>query len=154
MRKVLCLIILLTAVASQSQNVEVIKFPELHQKMISADAPLTIFNFWATWCGPCVKEMPHFEAYANDENVKVYLVSLDFIDQLDRVKKFVESKGIKSEVFLLNETDYDSYMDKVSKEWSGAIPATLFIDEWGTTHFHESEFSKEGLDKAIKQYLN
>lgn len=154
MRKALPVVVLFAALASQSQNVEVIKFPDLHKRMVSADAPLTIFNFWATWCGPCIKEIPHFEAYANDENVKVYLVSLDYIDQLDRVKNFVETKGLKSEVLLLNETDYDSYMDKVSKEWSGAIPATLFIDEWGTTHFHESEFSKEELDEAIKQYLN
>lgn len=145
--------LLFTQIVS-AQNVEVVKFAELQKKMISPEAPLTVFNFWATWCGPCVKEMPHFEAYADNKNVKVYLVSLDYADHLDKVEKFAKSKGLKSEVLLLNETDYDSYMDKVSKQWSGAIPATLFVDEWGSTHFHEGEFTKEKLDEVVKKYLN
>lgn len=122
--------------------------------MAATDAPLTVFNFWATWCGPCVKEMPHFEKYANDKNVEVVLVSMDFIQDLEKVEKFVEKKGLKNKVLLLNETDYGSFMSKVSEDWSGAIPATLFVDEWGKTYFHEKEFSKKELDNTIKKYLN
>jgi hypothetical protein len=70
------------------------------------------------------------------------------------VQAFITARNLKSEVFLLNETDYDSYMDKISTEWSGAIPATLFVDQWGKSHFHESEFSKEELDNTVEEYLN
>ena len=144
----------LLAMIALSQEVKVMKFPEVQKKILTADAPLTIFNFWATWCAPCVREMPLFESYADDPNVKVYLISLDFGDQLEKVKKFAGKKGLKSEVILLNESDYDSYIGKVSKEWTGAIPATLFVDEWGKTYFHESEFTKKELDDVIKKYLN
>ena len=70
------------------------------------------------------------------------------------MKSFVKKHNLKSEVIFLNESDYDSYMAKVNKEWSGAIPATLFVDEWGKTYFHENEFTKEELDKEIKKYIN
>lgn len=154
MRKLIIFGLLFVVARLNAQDVDLIKFPVLQKKILTADAPLTIFNFWATWCGPCIKEMPHFDAYHQDENVKVVFVSLDFSDKLEKVKSFVAKREIKSEVILLDETDYNSYMDKVSKEWSGAIPATLFVDEWGKTYFHEGEMSKEQLEEKIKKYSN
>jgi len=154
MRKLIVLGFFLFALATEAQEVEVLKFPELQKKILTADAPLTIFNFWATWCAPCIREMPHFDNYLTNPDVKVYFISLDFQGQLEKVRAFVKKKGIKSEVIYLNEKDYDSYMTKVIKEWTGAIPATLFVDEWGKTYFHESEFTKQDLDDRIKKYLN
>ena len=153
-RKSLFLLVVLLSLSAKGQKISVMKFPELQKKMLTADAPLTIFNFWATWCGPCVREIPLFEEYSSSERVKVYLVSLDFEGDLDKVKAFVKKKNLKSEVIFLNESDYDSYMAKVNKEWSGAIPATLFVDEWGKTYFHANEFVKEELDKEIKKHIN
>ncbi|WP_425389942.1 TlpA family protein disulfide reductase [Ekhidna sp.] len=138
-----------------AQEVEVIKFPDLQKKMLNTETPLTVFNFWATWCGPCIKELPHFEEIGEgNPNVKVYLVSIDFQSELERVKKFVAKKNLKSSVLFLDEKDPDSYMGKVSKDWSGAIPATLFVTDLGKTYFHESAFTKEELEKTIKKYLN
>ena len=154
MKKLLTLIVVLLSFLVNGQEVSVMKFPELQKKMLTADASLTIFNFWATWCGPCVREIPLFENYSSNDQVKIYLVSLDFVEDLDKVKAFVEKRNLKSEVIFLNETDYDSYMVKVSKEWSGAIPATLFVDAWGKTYFHENEFTKDELDLEIKKYIN
>ena len=154
MRKIWIIGALLISMYTSAQDVEVIKFPALQKMILTADAPLTVFNFWATWCGPCIKEMPHFDAYADNPDVKIVFVSMDYGDKIDRVRSFVKNKGIKSEVVLLDETDYNSFMDKVSPDWSGAIPGTLFIDEWGKTYFHEKEFTKEQLDKTINEYLN
>jgi thiol-disulfide isomerase/thioredoxin len=138
-----------------SQDVEVVKFADLQKKMLYTDAPLTVFNFWATWCGPCIKELPHFDTLESEnENVKVYLVSIDFQSELERVKKFVSKKSLQSDVLFLDEKDPDNYMGKVSQEWSGAIPATLFVTDLGKTYFHEKAFTKEELEKTIKKYLN
>jgi len=122
--------------------------------MLNSEASLTVFNFWATWCAPCIKELPYFEEVGlKNEDVKIYLVSLDFSNQLDRVRKFVSNKALKSEVLFLDEKDPDTYMPKVSDEWSGAIPATLFVTDLGKKYFHEQAFEKEELEKFIAEYL-
>ena len=155
MKNLICALLISTALNSYSQEIEVIKFSDLQEKILSTEAPLTIFNFWATWCGPCVKEMPYFENIdlANND-VKVFFVSVDFLQDLEKVKKFVVKREVKSKVLFLDEKDPDSYMSKVSEDWSGAIPATLFVTDLGKTFFHEKAFSKEELESAVKKYLN
>ena len=148
-------LITLASLSVSAQQVEVVQFAELQKKMLYADAPLTVFNFWATWCAPCIKELPHFDALeTQNENIKVYLVSVDFQNELEKVKKFVEKRSLKSDVLFLNEKDPDDYMIKVSQDWTGAIPATLFVTDLGKTYFHEKAFTKEELEKTIKKYLN
>lgn len=155
MKKFICLFLILISLQSNSQEVQVIKFADLQKKMLYTEAPLTVFNFWATWCGPCIKELPYFDALNQEnENIKVYLVSIDFQNELERVKKFVSKRGFKSEVLFLNEKDPDTYMPNVSQEWSGAIPATLFVTDMGKTYFHEKAFTEEDLKNTAKKYLN
>lgn len=155
MKKPLIALLLVIALNAHSQSVETIRFSELQSKILYTDAPLTIFNFWATWCGPCVKEMPYFESIdSENSNVKVYFVSVDFKQDLEKVKKFVDKRSVKSEVLFLDEKDPDSYMRKVSNSWSGAIPATLFVTDLGKTFFHEKAFTKDELQDAVEKYLN
>lgn len=155
MKKITTVFCIFLSVHLSAQEVEIVKFSDLQKKMLYTDAPLTIFNFWATWCGPCIKELPHFDALeSQNKNIKVYLVSIDFQSELERVKKFVVKKSLQSDVLFLDEKDPDDYMGKVSNDWSGAIPATLFVTDLGKTYFHEKAFTKEELEKTIKKYLN
>lgn len=154
MTKIYTIILLISLLTIKvSGQVEVIKFQDLQSKITSADEGLTIFNFWATWCGPCIKEMPFFEEADNRESIKVYFVSVDFKNQLEKVESFVEKRGITSQVLFLDEKDPDDYMPKVSDNWSGAIPATLFVNEMGRSYFHEKSFTKEELNTLIEKYL-
>jgi thiol-disulfide isomerase/thioredoxin len=123
---------LLLATPSYAQHVAVIKFPELQQRLARPTDTTYVINFWATWCGPCVQEMSGFErvraANAN-KKVKLLLVSLDYASQLDKkVKPFVRKRGLKSEVILLNETDPNTWLQKVDMKWSGSLPFTLIIN--------------------------
>lgn len=155
MKKAVFVIVLFVSIQLVAQKVEVVKFADLQSKILAAETPLTVFNFWATWCGPCIKELPHFdELETQNKNIKVYLISLDFPDQLEKVKNFVNKRSLKSEVLFLNEKDPDDYMPKVSEEWTGAIPATLFVTDLGKTYFHEKSFTKEELEVAVNKYLN
>jgi thiol-disulfide isomerase/thioredoxin len=141
---------------SKAQEVEIIKFPEMKDIMTApAEEEISVINFWATWCGPCVKEMPYFETLQQqyrDKGVKVYLISLDDPDKLERVKKLLQKKNIKSTVKLLDEPDYNSWIDKVEPEWSGAIPATLVINhKKNKREFHEGELDQQALLDLVKK---
>lgn len=145
----------LYSIASLGQ-VEVITFNQLGKVIENkSEASLTVINFWATWCGPCIKELPHFEEVSMNPDVDVYLVSMDFIQDLDKVKRFVEKKELKAKVYLLDETDYDFLIPRISERWSGALPATLMIDQMkNKRHFFESAFTRDELLKEINNLVN
>lgn len=155
MKKLFSILLFATVLSVNSQSVETIKFSDLQDKILYTDAPLTVFNFWATWCKPCILEMPHFDNLeAENKDIKVYFISLDFKQDFEKVEKFLAKRNFKSEVFYLDEKDPDSYLRKVSPNWSGAIPATLFVTDLGKTFFHEKAFSKEELQNTVEKYLN
>ena len=105
-----------------------------------------IINFWATWCKPCVAELPYFEALLAEnktENIKITLVSLDFERQIDsKMIPFLNKSQIKSEVVLLADSKMNDYIDKVDPSWEGSIPATLIVTS-DTRKFYEQEFHSQ-----------
>lgn len=102
-----------------------------------------VVNFWATWCKPCVKELPFFERMQSErqeDKVQVVLVSLDFKRQLEsKLKPFLEEHKLQSEVVAFVDGKYNNWIDKVSQDWSGAIPATVVYNK-SKKIFHASSF--------------
>lgn len=117
-----------------------------------------IINFWATWCVPCVKELPYFEAIDNTEvsgvKIDVLLTSLDFEkNKLSRVIPFINKKQIKSKVVMLTDSDTNSWIDKIEENWSGSIPATYILYK-GNAYFFEKDYhNKEELELEIKTII-
>jgi thiol-disulfide isomerase/thioredoxin len=149
---------LLLALPGAAQQVPVIKLPALQKRLSQQTDTTYVVNFWATWCAPCVKELPYFEqvnaTYAK-QKVKVLLVSLDYISQLDKkVKPFVLKRGLKSEVLLLNETDPNTWLGKVDGKWSGSLPFTLILNNARQQRAtFEQEFTKPALTAAVQKFL-
>lgn len=102
---------------------------ELSKRLVITGDSVLLVNFWATWCKPCVAELPFIEQFAkvnSDKKIKVLLVSLDFKNTIDtRLKSFIQTKGIKSEVVVIDQTNADTWMPKIEKRWGGAIPISL-----------------------------
>jgi thiol-disulfide isomerase/thioredoxin len=142
---------------SYGQEAEVIKFEKLNSLLEEKGEKIQVINFWATWCAPCIKELPLFEALTarNDPSVKVTLISLDFADELKKVNSFISRRKIQSDVLLLDEIDYNAWIDRVEKTWGGAIPATLFINQrTGQRKFVERELKDGELEEVIASLLN
>ena len=117
---------------------------------------LTIYNFWATWCKPCVAELPYFEKinkeYAS-EKVSVLLVSLDFPNQVDsRLKPFIKKKNLQSKIVLLDDANEDFWIKDIDENWSGAIPATIIYHK-NKRKFYEQSFDYETLEAELKSFL-
>ncbi len=133
-----------------------LNFEELQQQYFQKKTDTVyIVNFWATWCKPCIKELPAFEKIASDfsgEKVKILLVSLDFPDKLEsQVVSFVKKNNIKSEVVLLDDADANNWIPKISPEWSGAIPATVIYKK-DNRKFYEQSFTYEELKTELKTF--
>ncbi len=117
-----------------------------------------IINFWATWCKPCVEELPYFEqltAQYQSEKVKVILISLDFKKQIERkLIPFLKKHNLQSEVRVLYEPDANAWIDKVDPRWTGAIPATV-IYKGERREFYEQSFDNfEQINSIVKSFLN
>ena len=140
-----------------SEKVVSLNFEELEQQYLQKkNDSIYIINFWATWCKPCIKELPAFEKLASnysDKKVKLLLVSLDFPDKLEsQVIPFIERNNIQSEVVLLDDADANSWIPKVSPQWSGAIPATIIYKK-DNRKFYEQSFTFEELEAELKTFL-
>ncbi|MDR7211619.1 TlpA family protein disulfide reductase [Flavobacterium piscis] len=139
---------------SYSQQVRLLNIDQLNERIKNGKDSTYVVNFWATWCAPCIKELPHFErlsAEYKSEKLAVLLVSVDFKSKLNSaVIPFINRKKIKNEVFLLNESSPQDYIDRIDSSWSGSIPATLFIKN-DKRKFIESEFTYEQLLTEYKK---
>lgn len=137
-------------------KIPVYDFDEFEHLLYQDDGKTYIINFWATWCRPCIKELPEFEALREnylDKNVEMILVSLDFSEKLESlVIPFVERHNLKSKIVLLDDVNSNRWIPKVSENWSGAIPATLIYNKNGRK-FYERSFTYEELETELKTLL-
>jgi thiol-disulfide isomerase/thioredoxin len=117
---------------SQSEKVRVIRFEDLRKEINRVTDTTLVVHFWATWCKPCVEELPNYEKLSQEyakKRIRFLMVSMDFPKDLkDKVEPFIAKNNINSEVVLLDEPDYNAWIDEIDKDWSGTIPATLMVN--------------------------
>lgn len=160
LKSILLYITLLLSLFSYSQDfidLDVRNFEALKTEFVPEKGQTLVINFWATWCGPCVKELPYFEEISktySQNDVEVVLVSLDFPQHYEsKLKPFIKKYDIKSRVIALNDPDSNNWIPKVNDNWTGSIPATLIISN-SKYKFYEQTFTKESLLYELKTFLN
>lgn len=138
---------------SAQKTLPVISLEQLDAKTHNTSDTLYIVNFWATWCKPCVAEMPYFETAGTKyapQKVKLLFVSLDAPRDTVRVSTFLNDKQILNEAALLSAGNPNVWIDKVTPEWGGSIPATVMYKKGKIVFFKEGEFTLEELENIIK----
>lgn len=141
---------------TENDEIEVYNFNQLELLLNEDKDQIYVVNFWATWCKPCIQELPYFEALQNNykSDVRVILVSLDFPNKLEsQLIPFVNEHAIQSQVVLLDDPHENEWIPKVDTTWSGAIPATLILDG-DKRKFYERSFSEEELEDEILKFKN
>ena len=141
---------------SSEDAIEVVDFEGMYSKIDLSVDKTYVINFWATWCAPCVKELPYFEEVnkqSKDNNTEVILVSLDFPSQIEsKLKPYLKKNKIKSKVILLDDSKINTWVPKVSEQWDGGIPATLIVNS-SNYNFYPKPFKKEELFNEINKVL-
>jgi thiol-disulfide isomerase/thioredoxin len=143
---------------SLGEQARIVKFDELAKMMSQKNDTTYIFNFFATWCVPCVEEFPAFQRFSAryaGKKMRLIFVSLDFKkDFSKRLLPFLKKNHVRNEVVLLDETDYNSWIDRVDTTWDGNLPATLVINNG--KHIHQMfarEFTNASLEATLKPFL-
>ena len=143
-------------VSKTSDELEVYDYEGLEPLLNMKDDKTYVINFWATWCAPCIKELPYFEKLNEDyngKNVEVILVSLDFPQQYEKkLKPYIKEKNLKSKVVALDDTDQNKWIPAISEDWSGAIPATIIYNK-EKRQFYERSFTYEELQSELIQFI-
>lgn len=92
-------------------------------------ARVVLLNVWATWCRPCLDEMPgivRLRADYSADDLEVLLLSADDLSDLDSaVVPFLERTGVSFPTWIIGERDQDAVIRALDPEWSGALPATI-----------------------------
>ncbi len=159
MRKIILLIffIMATAIDLSAQEIKAVKATDIEKLIAESTTPL-ILNLWATWCKPCVEEIPYFQSEAakyKSDSLQLVLISVDYKEDFPAaIEKAIRKIKIRVPVYWLDETNADYFCQKIDLYWSGAVPASLFINnKTGYRKFFEGQLSKQQLQQEITDML-
>ena len=153
----LLLSFILIVANTNAQEIKLWKLADLEAAMAKTGKP-TIFNFWASFCVPCIEEIPYFQQIAKkyeSAGVHLVLVSLDMKEHYpQKIKAFAKKFKFTAPIVFLDENDADKFCPAVDKKWSGVIPASLFINnKTGFRSFFEDQLTRQQFEKEIKEML-
>ena len=155
-----CILLIIILVSSQllsAQEIRKVKIEALAEYIRNADHPIVV-NFWATWCVPCVHELPYFQSgikkYASAK-MELVLVSLDFPnDYPKKISQFVRANKYEGTFYWLDETNADHFCPQIDEKWSGAIPSSLFLNpKSGYRSFFERQLTEPQLELELKAMM-
>ena len=149
------IVVIVVSCIGYAQDIKKVKITEVESFIANSKTPLVI-NFWATFCKPCMAEIPHFQKLAQkykNKGLQVIFISLDMQDDYPgKVNAFIKKR--KMSTWWLDETNADYFCPKVDEKWSGAIPATVFVNNKNSyRRFIEEPLTEADLEKEINAVL-
>jgi thiol-disulfide isomerase/thioredoxin len=157
MKSVLIIIFLFFTATISAQEIKRIKVTDLEKTIKESKTPL-IVNFWATFCVPCIEEIPYFQELAQQyksKDVSLVFVSLDLREAYpNKIIAMAKRLNLIFPVAWLDETNADYFCPKIDTSWTGGMPSSLFVNNTTGYHkFYEDQLSREKLEKEIENML-
>ncbi|MBC7913185.1 MAG: TlpA family protein disulfide reductase [Pyrinomonadaceae bacterium] len=152
----LLILMMVIQLSSYAQAVKTITVKGLESRYKLGKDTVYIVNFWATWCKPCINELPYFEklsATYKSRPVKVLLINVDSKSKWESsVVPFIKKNNLTNEVLFMNETGFST---KINKTWFGALPATQFVSaKTGKIKFNAGALTYDELLKTYMEFAN
>ena len=157
-RVIILMTVIFFAITANSQPIPKMKMADVVKSFSNGTDTVYVVNFWATFCKPCVGEIPYFinivKKYAG-QKVKLLLVSLDLPSYYPaKIKAFAKQHRFNTNIAWLNETNADIFCPMIDEKWSGAIPATIIVNgKTGYKKFFEDEITAAQFEKELKLAL-
>ena len=125
---------------------------------IAKDDSVLVMSFWATFCKPCVEEIPYLQSITEKykgQRAKLFLVSLDLPEFFPaKIEAYAKSKDFYVPMAWLNETNADYFCPKIDKGWDGSIPCTLIVNnKKGYRHFIDHQMKPEEFEGELRKEL-
>ncbi len=141
--------------SSFAQEIKLVKLEALKAIYSNPNDTTYVVNFFATWCGPCVQEIPILNKFNQEHlatNVRLLYVSIDNGNSVNKLPKLIKKMKITAPVYLLNESANYSWLPYIDKRWQGSIPATMVINvKKNVKAFFETPMEKGQLDYYLKK---
>lgn len=149
---------LMISCKSEPQTLRVISLEEFQSVMKEArqSDDLTVYNFWATWCAPCVAEMPIIAEFTRTHGQQLIFVNVDRQNLWEsRVPQMLKKLNLQEEVYLLDKPKLNNWYQMIDENWGAGLPVTLFVGQGQSVLFQgplEEKDLKEITGKFNKDY--
>lgn len=133
------------------------KFTTIEGKKIENSkikAPVVIYNFWASWCNPCIEEIPSMLAMKNkfkDDEVQILAFNTDEDEQMKNIQKIIRKLKIKNELNIIADVG-----TKISEGLKiSAIPVTIIFNRGKVVHYNNGpmDFNSVEMNEKIKKWI-
>jgi thiol-disulfide isomerase/thioredoxin len=121
---------------------------------LASQNKVVVINFWATWCEPCVDEIPVLvKLHQEYGKVKWVGISMDDSDQQAEVQKFATAHHMDYELYLRNGSKFEDMVNSMDPNWIGALPATFVFRDGKRVYSKVGEITQQELEHQLRALL-